>query len=106
MARKLFAFVDGQTDEDNVDVATHHEILTCASIFAPLLSHQLGWSLYGVSRALSKRKAKYPHEQAVATFYTSRDSIATTFSRFLATGNLTAKINGMMCIDPEAFYLR
>jgi DNA-directed RNA polymerase beta subunit len=94
MARKLFAFVDGQIDEDNVDVATHHEILTCASIFAPLFSHQLGWALYGVSRALQKKKAKYPHEASVASFFTARDAISQSFARFLATGNLNAKISG------------
>lgn len=112
MARKLYDFVNGGHEEDNIDAATHQEILTVGSIFTPLLQFKLSIQLMIMRKKLSILKInRYKPQQMNFGAYFQPQGLCKTFQQFLSTGNLTKfndfkQVSGYSILAERLNYIR
>lgn len=93
MARKLYGFVNGLYEEDNVDCASHQEVLSVGSVFAPLLKRQLTIQLLKIRKQLTVKKVlKYESNSGLEKFF-NPVGLFQIFESFLSTGNIPTGFN-------------
>jgi DNA-directed RNA polymerase beta subunit len=99
MVRKLFSFKNGKIDADNIDTASHQEILTCGSLFSSLFQFNLNNTLYSILKTMRMKNAMYPSDVNMSSYLRTGNFICSAFTRFMSTGNLPLKINGIDCYN-------